>query len=287
MARRKKKQPENRGILKREEVKAYNAPEGAASEDVTGSEKPASAVNTAEMKDAVSYAETAEPEEMVSTVETAETSDSSIDELPSPEETEVKGPDDNEPVMTETSVNKNKHLTNKFETESKILTEEKETQAGMVTDAMPEFLRSANSTIRRDGPYTNYSGNADVLRHKNRDGESGTERRSRKKGKRRKRDSAVSTETISLVALIVIVGAIFVCALRHVEMRELSLAALIITAIITIAMGVLLGDTPSYVTLIVVALIIIAGAITGMFSEVITGVVMFLGTVLAIKGRFE
>ncbi len=165
--------------------------------------------------------------------------------------------------------------------------EENHTGAGMMTDAMPEFLRSANSTIRRDGPYKNYSGNADVLRHKKRENEKQRGSRGRRKKQKIQREGIVSTETVSLVALVIILGTIIFSAVRHVEMRELSLAVLLITAVITVIMGVLLGDAPSYVTLIVVALIIIAGAITGMFSEVITGAVFFLGTVLAIKGRFE
>ena len=165
--------------------------------------------------------------------------------------------------------------------------EENHTGAGMMTDAMPEFLRSANSTIRRDGPYKNYSGNADVLRHKKRENEKQRGSRGRRKKQQVQREGIVSTETVSLVALVIILATIIFSAVRHVEMRELSLAVLLITAVITVIMGVLLGDAPSYVTLIVVALIIIAGAITGMFSEVITGAVFFLGTVLAIKGRFE
>ncbi len=151
---------------------------------------------------------------------------------------------------------------------------------------MPDFLKSANSTIRRDGPYKNYSGSADVLRHKRRENDN---KRGRRRGlrKKQKRESVISPETISLIALVVIIGTIFFCAIKHVEMRELSLAALIVTSLITVIMGLLLGDAPSYVALILVALIIIAGAVTGMFSEVITGSVIFLGAVSAVKGRFE
>lgn len=151
---------------------------------------------------------------------------------------------------------------------------------------MPDFLKSANSTIRRDGPYKNYSGSADVLRHKRREGDN---KRGRRRGlrKKQKRESIISPETISLIALVIIVAAIFICAFKHVEMRELSLAALIVTSVITVIMGLLLGDAPSYVALILVAMIIIAGAVTGMFSEVITGSVIFLGAVAAVKGRFE
>ena len=172
------------------------------------------------------------------------------------------------------------------ETENRTVEEEK-TVKPETNDAMPDFLKSANSTIRRDGPYKNYTGNADVLRHKTREPEKGRGRRNRKKRQRQRRDGIISTETISLLALVVIVGAIFFCAFKHVEMRELSLAALVVISLITIIMGALLGDAPSYVSLILVALIIIAGAITGMFSEVITAVIIFLGTVTAIKGRFE
>lgn len=194
-----------------------------------------------------------------------------------------------EPVRVETPVVRTEVLRKSTETERDTLSEGKDTTAGMMTDGMPEFLRSANSTIRRDGPYKNYSGNADVLRHKKREPEGSRNRRS-KRSKQRNRERSegiLSTETISLIALVIILGTIFFCALRHVEMRQLSIPILLVTVIITIIMGVLLGDTPAYVTLIVVALIIIAGAVTGMLSEVLTGALFFLGTVLAIKGRFE
>ncbi|MCR4590345.1 MAG: hypothetical protein K5668_05965 [Lachnospiraceae bacterium] len=193
------------------------------------------------------------------------------------------------PVIEETAEQKTEILRSRIDADGAPKTEVKESTAGMLTDGMPEFLRSANSTIRRDGPYKNYSGNADVLRHKRREPEKGRSRKTRKghDSKRERREGILSTETISLIALVIILGTIFFCAIKHVEMRELSLPILLVTVLITIIMGVLLGDTPSYVTLILVALIIIAGAITGFFSEVITGALFFLGTVLAIKGRFE
>lgn len=156
-----------------------------------------------------------------------------------------------------------------------------------VSDVMPEFLRSANSTIRRDGPYKEYSGNADILRHaeKKDDGYKGRSRK--KKRKARKRESYIASETISLIALAAIILVIFICAIKHVEFSALSLPALLITSVITVAMGIFLGEAPAYVSLILVALIVIAGAVTGMFSEVITGVVIFLCTVTAIKGKFD
>ncbi len=153
-------------------------------------------------------------------------------------------------------------------------------------DVMPEFLRSANSTIRRDGPYKNYSGNADVLRYRRKEGDN-KRGRSRRNRKNKKREGIMSVEAVSLIALIFIVGTIFFCAVRHVEIRELSLAVLIITSAITVIMGIMLREAPAYVSLILVAMIIVAGAVTGMFSEVITGSVIFLGTVTAVKGRFD
>nr|MCR5024465.1 hypothetical protein [Lachnospiraceae bacterium] len=154
-------------------------------------------------------------------------------------------------------------------------------------DGMPEFLRSANSTIRRDGPYKEYTGNADILRHADKKGDDSKHRTRNKRRKNRKRESYLAAETISLIALAAIILVIFICALKHIEFSTLSVPALIVTSIITVAMGIFLGEAPSYVTLILVALIIIAGAVTGMFSEVVTGVVIFLGTVTAIKGKFD
>jgi len=171
--------------------------------------------------------------------------------------------------------------------ETQTLMKDKDIEKEPARDGMPEFLRSANSTIRRDGPYKDYTGNADILRHADRK-EDGLRSGSRKKRRKsRRKESFIAAESISLLALAVIILVIFICAIKHVEFNTLSLAALLITSIITVAMGIFLGEAPSYVALILVALIIIAGAVTGMFSEVITGVVIFLGTLTAIKGRFD
>lgn len=171
--------------------------------------------------------------------------------------------------------------------ETTTLMKDKNIDKEPANDGMPEFLRSANSTIRRDGPYKEYTGNAEVLRHAERKGDDGKYRTRNKRRKSRKRESFIASETISLIALAAIILVIFICALKHIEFSTLSVPALIVTSVITVAMGIFLGEAPSYVTLILVALIIIAGAVTGMFSEVITGVVIFLGTVTAIKGKFD
>ncbi len=215
------------------------------------------------------------------------------EQLPQDTETEVAGPETSEDATQATAAwplgGLRHEKSNKGEKESKeaeALSEDTKSAVEPANDGMPQFLRSANSTIRRDGPYQNYSGSADVLRYKRKEGDNrrGRGRRSRKK---QRRDEVVSFEAISVVALVIILGTVFFCAIRHVEMHELSLAALLVTIIITILMGFFLREAPAYVTLILVAMIIIAGAVTGMFSEVITGSVIFLGTVAAIKGRLE
>ncbi|MBQ9550464.1 MAG: DMT family transporter [Lachnospiraceae bacterium] len=276
MARRKRRQPAEKDYKGREDLDSVEeeAGEDPAEEVMAerdpgktgdGDGNPAKAVSSA-----ADYADTEGGETERGNIESAGTESSNT-----------------ESSETERIIKKSSNTERTNMESSSTVKEENPTSAGMMTDAMPEFLRSANSTIRRDGPYKNYSGNADVLRHKKRENEKQRGSRVRKKKQKIQREGMISTETISLVALVIILGTIIFSAVRHVEMRELSLAVLLITAVITIIMGVLLGDAPSYVTLILVALIIIAGAITGMFSEVITGAVFFLGTVLAIKGRFE
>ena len=225
-----------------------------------GSSGPAQAVKESEAAEAVETVEAADAEEAVEAAEPAETVTEEASEISQ----EIKD-----------------------STESNTVEEEKDTMPGQAHDAMPEFLKSANSTIRRDGPYANYKGNADILRHTRREPENARSRRLRKKKQRQRREGLISTETISLIALVIILGAIFFCAVKHIELTELSISALIVISVITIVMGALVGDIPSYVTLILVALIIIAGAITGMLSEVLTGLILFLSTVLAIKGRFD
>ena len=46
-----------------------------------------------------------------------------------------------------------------------------------------------------------------------------------------------------------------------------------------------LGNSPSWITMLLVAAIMIAGAATGMYAEVTIGVVVFLATVFAIKEK--
>ena len=95
----------------------------------------------------------------------------------------------------------------------------------------------------------------------------------------------ISTEAMTLASLSIIVIVTILCALLHVEMNSMSAPALIITLIIVIIMGMLLGNSPSWVSLLIVAAIMIVGALTGMYAEVLTGVIVFLGTVITIKEK--
>ncbi|MCR4745236.1 MAG: hypothetical protein K5894_08400 [Lachnospiraceae bacterium] len=95
----------------------------------------------------------------------------------------------------------------------------------------------------------------------------------------------ISSEALTLISLAAIVIVTIVCAVLHVQMNTVSLPVLLITLIIVILMGLFLGNSPSWITMLLVAAIMIAGAATGMYAEVTIGVVVFLATVFAIKER--
>ncbi|MBR1892847.1 MAG: hypothetical protein IJ815_04885 [Lachnospiraceae bacterium] len=95
----------------------------------------------------------------------------------------------------------------------------------------------------------------------------------------------ISNEAMTLASLSIIVIVTILCALFHVEMNAMSAPALIITLIIVIIMGILMGNAPSWVSLLLVAAIMVVGALTGMYAEVLTGVIVFLGTVITIKEK--
>ncbi|SFK99899.1 hypothetical protein SAMN05216390_10787 [Lachnospiraceae bacterium KH1T2] len=98
-------------------------------------------------------------------------------------------------------------------------------------------------------------------------------------------DGYFAAETFTLIALAVIILVTVICTFLHVQMHTMSALALVITLVIEIAMGILLGNSPSWVALLIVAAIMIAGAATGMFSEVVTGSLVFLGTFITIKEK--
>ncbi len=95
----------------------------------------------------------------------------------------------------------------------------------------------------------------------------------------------ISNEAMTLASLSIIVIVTILCALFHVKMNAMSAPALIITLVIVIIMGILMGNAPSWVSLLLVAAIMVVGAVTGMYAEVLTGVIVFLGTVITIKEK--
>ncbi|MBO6132719.1 MAG: hypothetical protein J6P05_00080 [Lachnospiraceae bacterium] len=130
----------------------------------------------------------------------------------------------------------------------------------------------------------------EVLRHESRMNEEGEDKSHKKRKKRKAADTqasvfGVSMEAICLVALLLIIIVLFGAAIGRVELTELSVPVMAITTIIVIIMGFIMGGAPSFVSLIIVALILLAGALTGMLSEVLVGVIVFMGTVIVIKEK--
>ncbi len=163
-------------------------------------------------------------------------------------------------------------------------TENKETRGG---------IRTGTSYMGRKQLKTrsNYKGDnskTEVLRHVDRDSEEADEqgyRRSRRSADMEYRDGYFSKEMLSLVGIASIVITAIVCAIVKVELRELSVTPLIIISILVFLMGVFLSTAPSYVPLFLLTVMMIVGAITDNFSEVVIGGVVFLSTVLAIKEK--
>ncbi len=95
----------------------------------------------------------------------------------------------------------------------------------------------------------------------------------------------ISNEAVTLASLAFIVIVTVICAFLHVQMNTISLPVVLITLVIFILMGIFLGNSPSAISLFLVGLILIVGAVTGMYAEVCIGVVIFLATVFTIKEK--
>ena len=140
--------------------------------------------------------------------------------------------------------------------------------------------------IKTRAGYAGYNGRTEILRRSPSDNEEPKRSgRGRRRHSKEYQEGYFAMETVSLVALAVVVIVFVVAAIMHVEMAQFSLPVLGITVVLMVLMGIFLGGAPSFVTLLLVAMSLIAGMVTGTMSEVISGVVVFLGTVLCMKDR--
>ena len=151
-----------------------------------------------------------------------------------------------------------------------------------------------NDRLRREGyePVKRDLKKTEILRHETRETDQDVVRERAKRKKKRKKPIdeqpslfGVSMETVCLAALTLIIIVLFVSAIRHVELTQLSIPAMAITTIIVIIMGFMLGSAPTFLSMILVAAILFVGMLTGMLSEVMVGVIIFMGTVMVIKEK--
>ena len=99
------------------------------------------------------------------------------------------------------------------------------------------------------------------------------------------KESSFPIQIISYVAVAIIVIIALICAFRGIEFNKLSPLVLGIISVIMVVMGIFLGMIPSFITLLSAAAALVAGALTGFFSEVVSALVVLLATVTALKGR--
>jgi hypothetical protein len=57
--------------------------------------------------------------------------------------------------------------------------------------------------------------------------------------------------------------------------------------VIVLLMAVFMGNSPTWVSLFLVAVLLVVGAVTGMFTIVLVGAVVYLSVIAVIKGKFE
>ena len=122
----------------------------------------------------------------------------------------------------------------------------------------------------------------EVLRH----AESKDDRKKRNV-RREYKDAVLSRDTLSLIGIAAVVVVLIICALAHVHVETMSVPVVAIAMVIVLLMGVFMGNAPTWASLALVALLIVIGAVTGMFTIVLTGAVVYLSVISVIKGKFD
>ncbi len=129
---------------------------------------------------------------------------------------------------------------------------------------------------------TSNNSRTEVLRH----AEPKTDHRKRNVRQEYK-ETVLSRDTLSLIGIAAVVVVLLICALAHVQVEMMSVPVVAIAMVIVLLMGVFMGNAPTWASLALVALLIVIGALTGMFTIVLTGAVVYLSVISVIKGKFD
>lgn len=95
-------------------------------------------------------------------------------------------------------------------------------------------------------------------------------------------ESTFPKQTVALVALAVIVIASIICGTK---VSEVSVAIISVIVLIELLMGFFLGNSPVFVSLLLVAIMMVIGIMTKTVEVILPGITVFLGTILTVKEK--
>ena len=95
-------------------------------------------------------------------------------------------------------------------------------------------------------------------------------------------ESGFPRQQAALVALVILA---ILCIIGGVRMGEISAAVICVIVFIELLMGFFLGNEPAFISIILTAIMVLAGMLTGTLSAVAPGCIVFIGTVLVVKGK--
>ncbi|SKC06656.1 hypothetical protein SAMN06296386_11733 [Lachnospiraceae bacterium] len=129
---------------------------------------------------------------------------------------------------------------------------------------------------------TSNNSRTEVLRHV----ESEEDRKMRPK-RHEYKETVISRDTLSLFGIAAVVIVLLICALAHVKVETMPVPVSAITVVIVLLMAVFMGNSPTWISLTLIALLLIIGAVTGMYTIALVGAVVYLSVISVIKGKFD
>ncbi|MCR4891025.1 MAG: hypothetical protein K5989_02390 [Lachnospiraceae bacterium] len=170
--------------------------------------------------------------------------------------------------------------------------EEKKEEVKEKTELTEKEKNPVKKTIKTRSSYMGYKTKTEVLRHVDRDEEWERQRQSRGKRSRRNKDMEYdegyfSRETLAIVSLAVFFIVAIIFAIRKTELQPMSVPVVGIISVILALMGFFVSSTPAFVPLMFSCIILLVGVFTGMLSEVMVGLVIFLGVILTVKEKIK
>ena len=150
-------------------------------------------------------------------------------------------------------------------------------------------VRTAGETVSRKTVTAVRPERTDILRHEGGSQSSQQVQHSipRLQHRHRRREDTlifgmVSRQTMSLIMLVIVAVTGFIFGVREISV---SIPIFCVIMVIEFAMGLLLGNSPSFAAIILCGALMVVGALSGMFIAVCIGNAVMLSTVLMVKGN--